>query len=170
MRAISPWLWRWLSCGKAAIADYDHQMAEWRATLFTASLQFSSLAQSCPTLCDLMDCSTPGFSVHHQLLELAQTHVHRVADAIQPSHPLSSPSPPVSTLSQHQSLFQWVSSSHQVAKVLAFQLQIVEKAREFQKNIHFCFIDYTKSFDCVDYKKLWKILQEMGILEWPPAS
>ena len=52
-----------------------------------------------------------------------------------------------------------------MAKVLAFQLQIVEKAREFQKNIHFCFIDYTKSFDCVDYKKLWKILQEMGILE-----
>ena len=98
-------------------------MAEWRATLFTASLQFSSLAQSCPTLCDLMDCSTPGFSVHHQLLELAQTHVHRVADAIQPSHPLSSPSPPVSTLSQHQSLFQWVSSSHQVAKVLELQFQ-----------------------------------------------
>ena len=65
-----------------------------------------------------MDCSTPGFPIHHQLLELAQTYVHRVSDAIQPSHPLSSPSPPVFNLSQHQSLFQWVSSSHKVAKVL----------------------------------------------------
>ena len=70
-----------------------------------------------------MDCSTPGFRVHHQLPELSQTHVHRVGDAIQPSHPLSSPSPPAFNLSQHQGLFQSVSSSHQVAKVLAFQLQ-----------------------------------------------
>ena len=70
-----------------------------------------------------MDCSTPGLPVHHQLLELAQTHVHRVGDAIQPFHPLSSPSPPVLSLSQHQGLFQWVSSSHQMAKVLEFQLQ-----------------------------------------------
>ena len=69
------------------------------------------------------DCSTPGFPVHHQLLELAQTHVHRGGDAIQPSHPLSSPSPPAFNLSQHQGLFQWVSSLHQVAKVLEFQLQ-----------------------------------------------
>ena len=69
-----------------------------------------------------MDCSTPGFPVHHQLPELAQTRVHRVSDAIQPSHPLSSPSP-VFNLSQHQGLFQWVSSFHQVAKVLEFQLQ-----------------------------------------------
>ena len=65
-----------------------------------------------------MDCSTPGFPVHHQLLELAQTHVHWVSDALQPSHPLSSPSPPAFSLSQHQGLFRWVSSSHQVAKVL----------------------------------------------------
>ena len=72
--------------------------------------------------CDPMDCSTPGFPVHHQLLELAQTHVHRVGDAIQPSHPLSSPSPTFN-LSQHQGLFQGVSSSHQVAKVLELQLQ-----------------------------------------------
>ena len=85
--------------------------------------QFSSVAQSCPTLCDPMDCSTPGFPVHHQLLELTQTHVHWVSDAIQPSHPLSSPSPPAFNLSQHQGLFKWVSSSHQVAKVLEFQLQ-----------------------------------------------
>ena len=70
-----------------------------------------------------MDCSTPGFPVHHQLLELSQTHVHWVGDAIQPSYPLSSPSPPAFNLSQHQGLFQWVSSLHQVAKVLEFQLQ-----------------------------------------------
>ena len=85
-------------------------------------LQFSSDTQSL-TLCDPMDCSTPGFPVHHQLLELTQTHVHQVGDAIQPSHPLSSPSPPTFYLSKHQGLFQWVSSSHQVAKVLEFQLQ-----------------------------------------------
>ena len=70
-----------------------------------------------------MDYSTPGFPVHHQLSELAQTHVHRVGDAIQPSHPLSSPSPPALNLSQHQGLFQGVSSLHQVAKVLELQLQ-----------------------------------------------
>ena len=69
------------------------------------SVQFSSVAQSCPTLCDPMDCSTPGFPVHHQLPELTQTHVHRVGDTIQPSHPLSSPSPPAFSLSQHQGLF-----------------------------------------------------------------
>ena len=70
-----------------------------------------------------MDCSTPGFPVHHQLPELAQTHVHGVDDAIEPSHPLAPPSPPAFNFSQHQSLFQWVSSSHQVAKVLELQLQ-----------------------------------------------
>ena len=86
-------------------------------------VHFCSVAQSGPTLCDPMDCSTPGFPVHHQLLELAQTHVHYVSDVIQPSHPLSSPSPHTFSHSQHQSLFKWVSSSHQVAKVLEFQLQ-----------------------------------------------
>ena len=70
-----------------------------------------------------MNCSMPGLPVHHQLLEFTQTHVHRVGDVIQPSHPLSSPSPPASNPSQHQGLFQWVNSSHQVAKVLEFQLQ-----------------------------------------------
>ena len=74
-------------------------------------------------LCDPMDCSTPGLPVHHQLLEFTQTHVHCVSDAIQPSHPLLSPSLPALNLSQHQGLFKWVSSSHQVAKVLEFQLQ-----------------------------------------------
>ena len=87
------------------------------------SFQFSSVAQSCLTLCNPMNHSTPGLPVHHQLLEFTQTHVHRVGDAIQPSHPLSSPSPPALNLSQHQGLFKWVSSSHQVAKVLEFQLQ-----------------------------------------------
>ena len=85
-------------------------------------IQFSSVAQSCLTLCDPMNRSTTGLPVHHQLLEFTQTHVHRVGDAIQPSHPLSSPSPPAPNPSQHQGLFQWVNSSHEVAKVLEFQL------------------------------------------------
>ena len=88
-----------------------------------SSVQFSSVTQSCPTLCDPMNRSTPGLPVHHQLLEFTQTHVHQVGDAIQPSHPLSSASPPAPNPSQHQGLFQWVNSSHQVAKVLEFQLQ-----------------------------------------------
>ena len=82
-----------------------------------------SVARSCPTLCNPMDCTMPGFPVLHYLLVFAQTHVHWVSDAIQPSHPLSSPSLPALYLCQHQSLFQWVGSSHQVAKVLALQHQ-----------------------------------------------
>ena len=82
-----------------------------------------SVTKSCPTLCDPMNGSTPGFPVHHHLPELAQTHVHWVSDVIQPSPPLSPPSPPAFHLSQHQGLFQWVGSSHQVAKVLKLQLQ-----------------------------------------------
>ena len=85
--------------------------------------QFSSVTQSCQTLCNPMNCSTPGLPVHHQLLEFTQTHVHRIGDAIQPSHPLLSPSPPALNLSQHQGLFKWVNSSYQVVKVLEFQLQ-----------------------------------------------
>ena len=85
-------------------------------------IQFSSVSQLCPTLHDPMNCSTPGLPVHHQLPEFTQTHVLRVSDAIQPSHPLSSPSPPVPNPSQHQNLFQWVNSSHEVAKGLEFQL------------------------------------------------
>ena len=87
------------------------------------SVQFSSVTQSCPTLCNSMNHSTPGLPVHHQLPEFTQTHVHHVGDTIQPSHPLSSPSPPAPNPSQHQGLFQRVSSSHEVAKVLEFQLQ-----------------------------------------------
>ena len=86
--------------------------------------QFSSVTQSCPTLWDPMDCSTLGLPVHHQLLQFTQTHVHWVSDAIQPSHLLSCPSPPALNLSQHQGLFQWVNSSHQVAKGLEFSFNI----------------------------------------------
>ena len=89
----------------------------------THSVQFSSVAQSCPTLCYPMNRSTPGLPVHQQLPESTQTHVHRVGDSIQPSHPLLSLSLPAVNLSQHQGLFQWVNSLHQLAKVLEFQLQ-----------------------------------------------
>ena len=82
-----------------------------------------SVTQLCLTLCDPMDCSTPGFPVLHYLSEFAQTHVHWVSDAIQPSHPLLPPYTPALTLSQHQSLFQWTGSSNQVAKVVELQLQ-----------------------------------------------
>ena len=85
--------------------------------------QFSSVAQSCPILCNSMNRSMPGLPVHHQLPESTQTHVCWVGDAIQPPHPLLSPSPPALNLSQHEDLFKWVSSSDQVAKVLEFQLQ-----------------------------------------------
>ena len=85
--------------------------------------QFSSAAQLCPILCHPMDCSTPGFLVHYQILELAQIHVHQVDDAIQPFHPLSSTFPPIFNLSQHQDLLKGVGSWNQVAKILEFQLQ-----------------------------------------------
>ena len=87
-----------------------------------SSSSSSSVSQSYLTLCDPMNRNTPGLPVHHQLPEFTQTHVHRVGDTIQPSHPLSSPSPPIPNPSKHQSLFQWVNSLHEVAKVLEFQL------------------------------------------------
>ena len=90
--------------------------------LWPISVQFSLVTQSCPSVRDPMDHSTPGLPIHHQLPEFTQTHVHWVGDAIQPSHPLSCPSPAFN-LSQHQGLFEWVSSSYQVAKILEFQLQ-----------------------------------------------
>ena len=92
--------------------------------------QFSPVPQSFPTLCDPMNRSTPGLPVHHRLPEFTQIHVHLVSDAIQPSHPLSSPSPSAPNPSQHQSLFKWVNSSHEVAKGLEFQLQ----HHSFQRN------------------------------------
>ena len=97
----------------------------WKTSILSIrlSVQFSSVAQSCPTLCDPMNRSMPGLPVHHQLPESTQTHVYWVGDAIRLSRPLSSPSSPARNLSQQQSLLQWVSSSHQVAKVLEFQLQ-----------------------------------------------
>ena len=105
-----------------SLTDYDHTIILLdESSVFY--IQFSSVAQSCLTLWDPMNCSMPGLPVHHQLPESTQTHVHWVDDAIQPSHPLLSPFPPALNLSQHQGLFKWVSSSHQVAKVLEFQLQ-----------------------------------------------
>ena len=101
----------WRSVGKASACNAG------------SSIQFSSVAQSCPTFCDPMNPNTPGLPVHHQLPEFIQTHVHRVSDAIQPSHSLLSPSPPDLNPSQNQGLFQGISSSHQVLKLLEFQLQ-----------------------------------------------
>ena len=101
--------------------QFPRSLLNWFSNIY--SVQFSSVAQSCLTLCDPMNRSTPGLSVHHQLLEFTQTHVHRVSETIQQSHPLSSPSPSAPNPSQHQRLFQWVNSSHEEAKVLEFQLQ-----------------------------------------------
>ena len=100
------------------IPKFQLPFLAWKLTV-----QFNSVAQLCPTLCNPMDCSIPGLPVHHQLQEFTQTHAHWVGDAIQPSHPLLSPSPPAFNLSQHQGLFKWVSSSHHVAKVMELQLQ-----------------------------------------------
>ena len=101
----------------------SHPRLVWCICYNPWTYQFSSVTHSCPTFGDPMDYSTPRLPVPYQLRELAQTHVHQVSDAIQPSHPLSSPSPPAFNRSQHQGLFQWVSSLHQVAKVLELQLQ-----------------------------------------------
>ena len=103
--------------GLGSIPGHDYQAMK------ITSVQFSSVTQSCLTLCDPMNYSTPGLPVHHHLPGFTQTHVHWVGDAIQPSHPLSSPFPPAPNPSHHQSLFQWVNPSHEVAKVLEFQLQ-----------------------------------------------
>ena len=104
-------------------------------------LQFSSVAQSCLTLCDAMNHSMPGLPVHHQLPEFTQTHAHWVGDAIQPSHPLSSPPPPSPNPSQHQGLFQWVNSSHEVAKVCSLGYHNWEL-------VHLDFFLIQKSFSC----------------------
>ena len=101
-------------------------------TILLISYQIRSVAQSCPTLCDPMNRTTPGLPVHHQLPEFTQTHLHRVSDAIQPPHPPSCPSPSAPNPSQHQSLFQWVNSLHEVAKVLEFQL-LQYKIRSFKR-------------------------------------
>ena len=115
---------RILECVAFPFSRGASQPRDWTRVFCIAGrfFQFSSV-QSRPTLCNPMDCSTPGLPVLQYHPELAQTHVHRVSDAIQPSHPLSSPSPPAFNLSQDQGLFKWVSSLHQVAKGLGLQLQ-----------------------------------------------
>ena len=108
---------------KAEIPISQKNLGVWaNQSSWSPSVQLSSVAQLCPTLCDPMNCSMPGLPVHHHLPEFTQTHVHRVSDAIQPSYPLPAPSPSAPNPSQHQSLFQSVNSSHEVAKVLEFQL------------------------------------------------
>ena len=114
------------------LEEHISKMEDMQMYIFLSllSVQFSSVAQSCPTLCNPMNFSMPGLPVHHHHPEFTQTHVHRVRDAIQLSHPLSSPSPPAFNPSQHHSLFQWVNSLHEVAKVLEFQLY----HHSFQRN------------------------------------
>ena len=106
-------------------SDTRSQDVKCHCLIFTllSSVHFSSVAQLCPILCKPKDCTTPAFPVHHQLSEPTQTRVYCLSEAIQPSHPLSSPSPPALNPSQHQGLFQWVSFLHLVTKVLEFQLQ-----------------------------------------------
>ena len=144
-RMASPtwWTWVWVNSGSwwwtgrpgvLRFTGSQRVRYDWANFTFTfkedlhiisvqfSSVQFSSVAQSCPTLCDPINNSMPGVPVHHQLPKFTETHVHRVGDATLPSHPLSSPSPPAPNPSQHQGLFQWVNSSHEVAKLLGFQL------------------------------------------------
>ena len=103
--------------------DYIGQVKGQTSIDCVAGNVLSSITQLCLTLCDPMDCSTPGFPAHHELPELTQTHLHWVSDTIQPSHPLFSPAPPTFSISQHQGLFKWVTFSHQVAKILEFHHQ-----------------------------------------------
>ena len=118
-----------------------------------SSVQFSSVTQSCPTLCDSMDCSTPGFPVHHQFPELIQIHAHWVGDAIQPSHPLSSPSSPAFSLSLHQGLFQWVSSYIRWPKYWSFNFNI-SPSNEYSGMISF-------RIDCLDLLAVQGILKSL---------
>ena len=117
----------WLEGGFSTIERPGKPSTLFSASHYTLPLYWLILCYSVtplfPILCNPMDSSMPGFPVLHHLLEFTQTHVHQVSDAIQPSHPLSSPSPPAFNLSQHQGLFQWVGSSHQMTKVLELQLQ-----------------------------------------------
>ena len=124
LRILKTWfLYKWKKKSEKinAIQAYSGQMTT--ELNWPHSVQFSSVTQSWPTLFNPKNRSTPDLPIHHQLPEFTQTHVHRVGDAIQPSHPLSSPSPPAPNPSHHQGLFQWVNSSHEVAKVLEFRLQ-----------------------------------------------
>ena len=140
----------WTAAPQAPLSTGFSRQEYWSAISFSylflpfiSQFQFSSVPRLCPIHCDPMDCSIPGLPVHHQLLEFTQTHVHWVSDAIQPSHPLSSPSPPALNVSQHQGLFKWIGSSNQSAKVLDFQLQ------------HQCF--------------QWIFMTDWDWLVWPPC-
>ena len=119
------WSWGWSppEWDESPFRSEPREVPSCENTGCVSPVQFSSVAQLCLTLCDPMNRSTPGLPVHHQLPEFTQTHGHWIGDAIQPPHPLSSPSPTAPNPSQYQGLFQWVSSSHEVAKVLEFQLQ-----------------------------------------------
>ena len=113
---------------------YESKDRTYFGLLLFPSVQFSLVAQSCPTLCDHMNCSTPGLPVHHQFLELTQTNVHRVSDAIQPSHPLSSPSPPAPNPSQHQSLFQWQGDSSLLSHWSSTATSFVKLFKDFHSD------------------------------------
>ena len=131
LRVLKPLIKRkWKRCWKPNIQNTKIMASGPISSVQFSSVQFSSVTQLWLTFCDPMNRSMPGLPVHHQLLEFTQTHIHWVGDAIQPSLPLSSPSPPAPNPSQHQGLFQWVNSSHEVAKVLEFQVQ----HHSFQRN------------------------------------
>ena len=136
-----------------------------------SSVQFSSVAQSSATFCDPIDCNTSGFPLYHQLPELTQTHVHWVSDANQPSHPLSFPSPPASNLSQHQSIFKWVNSSHQVAKVLEFLPQS-NFLPIFESSCHSRKMDsvYPMAWHHLGYPSLRNKEVHLWISHWPPLQ
>ena len=125
----------------------------WQSILIFENV--SSVAQSCPTHCDPMDCSPPGFPVLHLVLKLTHTHVLWISDAIQPSHPLSSPSLPAFSLSQHRGLFQWIGSSHQVAKILALKAEPLlklgpsqQKTRDVQNHLPAVLLHSSKEILC----------------------
>ena len=119
---------------REVVPEIDTTLPCWNRIHAGEKKSCCSAAQSCPALCDPMNCSMPGLPVHHQLLELAQAHVLQGGNAIQSSHPLSSPSPAFN-LSQHQGLFQWVGSLHQVAKVLGFSFSI-SPSNEYSGNVN----------------------------------
>ena len=122
LQVISPTSFLHYACNSCVLGSVKRNVVRWEEVALLSFMgQFSPVTQSCPTLCDPVNCGTPGLPIHHRLPESIKTHVHWVGDTIQPSHPLSSPSPPALNLSQHQGLFKWVSSSYQMAKVLEFQ-------------------------------------------------
>ena len=130
----------------------------WYKVMWSNISQFSSVAQLCPTLYDTMDYRMASLPVHRQIPEFTQTHVHWVSDAIQPSHPLLSPSPPAFNLSQHQGLFKWVSSLHQVAKVLEFQSIGVSQYKYLLFLLHVSYYLRIISMGMPSFRKLvWRV-------------